>query len=205
MADHPREGGADPRLLAGVEALLGRPDEDHPTGAQLVALITGELDAGRAGEVQAHVDGCHACAALLAAVGEAEQQRQQMERSLAGQAGAEGDFLPLAVPAPGVQVALAADNAGEGAPLPEDRRVLLELEQGRAVLYRERGRAMLGLFGALQLRVALDGQALSPGEEQEEVATYDLGPAGDLPGRELELRWDAGACRFALVQEEPGD
>lgn len=197
MADN----GADPRLLAGVDALLGEGrDGAHPTGAELVDLAAGELQPERAAQLERHLAGCSRCARSLVAARAGLAELRRLDDA------PEGRHLPLPIPMPARPRAQAAGGGGEAAPAPTDRRVLLDDGAGsRLVYFRQGGRGQVGVFGAGEARLTLDGKALAPAEEQKEAVIFDLGPVGRLPGATLEVERGEVRYSFTVVEDDAED
>jgi len=204
------------RWLGRVDGLLGPLHEGHPSSATLTAYAAGELTAQQRGELAAHLQGCAACLRLERAAAAGLAEAELVERSLALLEGADTPdtspsapelHLPFAIAAAPQVQALAADSAA--APLPRDRRVLLE-EAGvlRLVYYRLAGQAQISLFAegsaVPELEATLDDAPLSPDRDQEGNVTLDLGPAVGLPGRTLRLILGEGQRTLAwtFVEEE---
>lgn len=189
----------DRRLLAGVEALLGRTDEAHPTGGEILALVEGALLPGQAASVRSHLETCGVCKGLMAAA----------QQGLDALARVAGTTLPAPTPLRLGQFeqprALAADGDAElaPAPLPADRRELLVGASGvRAVYFRRQGRAKVGLFGpAIEAALLLEGRSLQPQEQGDDFMVFDVGPLSALHGRLLEVRLAHEVRRFTLEGE----
>jgi Putative zinc-finger len=211
------------RWLGRVEELLGPLHEGHPASSKLSAYAAGELSAEQRSALAAHLQGCEACRGLerAAAAGLAEAELVEHSLALLEQRTAAAGEVPLMIPelhlpfavavAPQAP-ALAADSAA--APLPRDRRVLLE-EPGslRLVYYRLAGQAQISLFAQgsaapeLELEATLDDAPLSPARDEEGNISLDLGPAVRLPGRTLRLVLGQGQRTLAwtFVEEEDDD
>jgi hypothetical protein len=189
---------ASPGLVAGVEALLGRPADGHPAGSEVLALVEGTLAPERARAVRAHLASCEACAGLEGAAREGLEQALVDERPDAAPAPL---LMPLRLSRAEQPRAMAASETGEAAPLPEDRQELARPGAGlRAVYFRRQGRGKVGLFGdgAPGGEVLLGGAALEPEERGPDFLVFDLGPVHALEGQELEVRLGGGVRRFAL-------
>ncbi len=198
----------DPRLLAGVEAMLGGGRGEHPASGELVALAAGELESERAAELQEHLSRCEPCKGLLTGADAGLEEVRQIEGELSGDMPGRADFLPLLIEVPQRYRALAAGGTGKPAPAPEDRRVLLDQPPGlKAVYFRQAGRGRLGIFGGQEAQVALDGTTLQPehhgAEEDGGGLIYDLGPVGELPGAKLELDLSGSVLLLVLVEDKP--
>jgi hypothetical protein len=179
--------------------LLPPVDESHPGSATLTAFVAGELAAEERARVAEHLASCPRCTLLRQG---AEEGLAEAERVLAGlelaEAIAAGGaqtvaelHLPLELPRPPAPRALAAEPAlEEPAPVPEDRRPLLELGDARVVYYRIGAEATVALFAKsaaeLQLEVWLDDEPLSTTGEPE-LIRVSLGAAAELGGRRLRL------------------
>lgn len=189
MAD---ERKADPRLQAGVAALLGQPHDGHPPGRELLALVEGTLAPARAEAVRRHLLECALCAGLEGAAREGLNQALSAE-----QVGDALPLLPLRLAPAGQPRALAASETAEPCPLPEDRQELARHPSGRsAVYFRRQGRAKVGLFSAGEEgAVLLAGAPLEPEARGPDFQIFDLGLVRDLAGQELEIRLDPDLVR----------
>jgi hypothetical protein len=225
VLEHLRTCGScqeDARWLGRVEGLLGPVTEGHVASAELTAFAAGELPAARREAIATHLAECEGCRQLQWAAAAGLEEAEKVERSLAALEAVAAQeeealpvvHLPFAIAPPARAVALAADTATAAAPLPRDRRVLLE-EPGRfrLVYYHVDGQGRAGLFcddpaAEVTLEADLDGEPLVPARDPEGALTLDLGPAGRLPGRTLAVRLGlAGAARrlsWTFVEEEGG-
>lgn len=190
----------DPRLLAGVEALLGHADEVHPRGGEVLALAEGNLAPAQAAALWAHLDSCALCGGLLTAARQGLEQAQADEQTARDDMEQQLPLLPLILRQPEQPRALAAGHEEEAAPLPADRQELLRAASGaRAVYFRRLGRAKVGLFDAGgQGELCLTGRALDPEERGPDFQIFDLGPIQALEGQELVVRLGGEACRYKL-------
>jgi hypothetical protein len=209
------------RWLVELARLLPEPDEQHPRAFELVAYAAGELAGARRDLVAAHLAACGDCQRLergaragLDEAGRVEQGLAALGAAAATQApeAAPSLHLPLVLGSTPALRALAADGAAPArAPVPEDRRVLLEVEGLlRAVYYRIGVEATVAVFAErvaeLEVSVALDDQPLAAARDPEAVR-FALGPAGALAGRVLELTvahdGDSWRRSFTLIEEPP--
>ena len=191
------------RWLERVGGLLGaypgQAEEEHPPSADLQAHAAGELEGDRRHEVQAHVSACLPCRRLewAARAGLEELRRlESSEESASRPAPSPTVFHVLTLPQQ-APLRAAAHDPGQGSPAPEDRRVLDELPGVFClVYYRRRARGMLGLFHEPDMpaevsHCSLDHEALEP-ETSPGAQVFGLGPASELWGRTIQIRFQVG-------------
>lgn len=180
----------------------------HPGSAELAAHAAGELEPEQQAEVGRHLGSCLPCRRLELA---ARAGLEELDRLEAG-ANAGSDTVHQVLPLPRLPaLRAAADDLDRPAPAPADRRVLDE-QPGcfRLVYYRRRAHGVLALFhepdSEMEVqRCSLDSEELAP-QVLDEGQVFVLGPAGDLWGRTVQIRFQAGGRQrdlsFTLVQED---
>lgn len=207
----------DLRWLERVDRLLGFTPDGHPSSAAIVDYALGRLDAGRRAELAAHFSSCVSCNELVEGARGGHAHIEHLERSeeaVATRSIWEGQLstlqLSIVVPGPPVAVAAAADGDRTPAPVPEDRRVVVEEpDVFRVVYWREGGQGYLAVFTERPgepevLGCTLDDSSLGS-TPNEEGLLYDLGPVENLFGSalslKLRLKGVERTLHFSIVEE----
>lgn len=204
-----------------VDLLLGAGVEGHPATAQLSAYAAGELDAVARQALAEHLAECPACETLVRAAAAGLAEAERVEQGLAlleAESGRSEEVqapvihLPLPIASVAARALAAEPAVVDEAPLPEDRRVLIEEpDRFRLVYYVAAGRGQLGLFVAttdpVALAAVLDDDRLAPAAEEPGLVLFDLGAAAQLPGRTLAvtLSYQGSSQRhsWTFVEETP--
>lgn len=177
------------RRLQTVDQLLGQPAGRHPGADQLSSFAAGELEGDRLAALEQHLGSCLPCRRLAQA---AEAGLQELQRLLQQQPQAHTVLvLPAAPPLRAAAAGVGLDN-----PAPEDRQVLQQAAGHRLVYYRQGPAGVLALFWDPGQPVHVHGctlehRALEP-EPTEGGVIYQLGLAGELWGKTLEINLDVG-------------